>query len=360
MLYSKPLVSPTWRRILIAILFISFLTLIVRIYPLVDDLVVVLIISLVLSYVIRPFMNYMERRGIPRIYTIVGTFIIMGGLVLLLLRYFIPVLIDELGSLQSNLGVLDIETVADKLSYWAESKLPGASTMLGLDAESLNAFVAGVQNSATGFLSTSLGWLAGAANALTLSIVIPFITFFILREGDNWYKQWIQSIPNRYFEMALSLSYKVDQKLGNYIRSILIESLIISVISWIAFEIMGLKFALVLGIVCGLLNMIPFFGPLIAYFPVLLVVLLTYQPILMGMFWAAIVLIGAQVIDNIMLKPILISRSVNVHPAAVLLAVLIGGRLAGALGMFIAVPVYAVIQILVVDLYTHLRDYRII
>ncbi|MDP8209131.1 MAG: AI-2E family transporter [Candidatus Electryonea clarkiae] len=357
---SEPLVKPAWRRAIIAALTLAFLILLANIYPLISDLVVVLIISLVLAYVIRPFMTSMEGRGISRIYTILGSFIVLGGLIVLLLRYFIPVLIEEVGSLRSNLGVLDVETVADKLSYWAESKMPGASTMLGLDVESLNSVVANFQSKATGFLSTLGGLLAGAANAIALSIVIPFITFFILRDGDEWNKRWIESVPNRYFEMTMSLSYKVDQKLGNYIRSILLESLIIGIISWIAFEVMGLKFALVLGIVCGLLNMIPFFGPLLAWFPVLLVVLLTYSPIPAGLLYAAIILVGVQMVDNILLKPILISRSVNVHPAAVLMAVLIGGRLAGALGMFVAVPVYAVIQILVVDLYTHLRDYKII
>lgn len=72
------------------------------------------------------------------------------------------------------------------------------------------------------------------------------------------------------------------------------------------------------------------------------------------------ILVGAQMLDNVLLKPILISRSVNVHPAAVLITVLIGGRIAGPIGMFIAVPVYAILKVIILDLYTHLKDYRII
>ncbi len=360
MLHSEPLIKPTYRRLFLLIIGLALLVFLIRIYDEISDLVVVIVISIVLSYVIRPAMVELERKGIQRLYSILGFFLLGFGVISITLRFLIPVLIIEIQSLIENLQRLDIDRYTADAARWAETRFPQLTTLFGLNPESLETLMASIQDLFTGFLGQSLGILAGTLNALTMLLVIPFITFFILRDSDKWMKNWIRNVPNRYFEMTLSLIHKVDLRLGNYIRSILLESLIVGLISWAAFQVMGLKFALILGVVCGLLNMIPFFGPLLAYFPVLLVVLLTYTPISVGLFWAVFILVIVQVIDNIVLKPFLISRSVNVHPAAVLLAVLIGGRLAGALGMFIAVPVYAIIQTLVVDLYTHLKDYRVI
>lgn len=96
---------------------------------------------------------------------------------------------------------------------------------------------------------------------MALSIVVPIITFFLMRDGDKFIKRIIEKIPNRFFEMSVSLTHRIDQQLGNYIRSVLLESLIIGIICWISFEIVGVKFALVLGLLNGFLNMIPFLVP---------------------------------------------------------------------------------------------------
>ncbi len=82
--------------------------------------------------------------------------------------------------------------------------------------------------------------------------------------------------------MTLSLAYRVDRQLGNYILSVLVESAVIGVLTWVALEILGVKFAIVLGLLNGLLNSIPFFGPFIAYFPILLVVLITSGDAVVG------------------------------------------------------------------------------
>lgn len=281
-------------------------------------------------------------------------------LIVLAIRFFIPVLIDEIGSLASNLEAININEQTEKLTLWLDQRWPQLRALIGFDTELVQRIVLDLREGVTGFLGQSLKIIGETLNTMSLAIVVPFIAFFLLRDSDSWMKNLVRNVPNRYFEMAMSLIDKVNKTLGKYIRSILLESLIISVISWLAFLTMGVRFALVLGVINGLLNMIPFFGPIIAVIPVLLVVLITYTPILFGIVYAIIILIVVQVIDNVLLKPALISRSVNVHPVVVLLAVLIGGRIAGPLGMFIAVPVYAVLHTLVVDLYTHLKEYRII
>lgn len=352
--------NPLYRKIVLLALWLGVFYGFFRIFPYIRDLVVVVIISVVLTYIFRPVVGSMERRGIKRVYAIAIIFAVLIGLIVLLLNSLVPMLIDEIGSLSSNLEQLDIASIHSQLVAWLDKHIPGAVSLLGIEATQANDIMDRIRTATSGFLKQSLSLLAGAVNALSLSIVVPFLLFFLLKDGDRLMHAVIRRVPNRFFEMTMSLVSRIDKQLGNYIRSVLVESSIVGLLVWSGFEVMGLRFALILGIVNGLLNMIPFFGPLIAYVPTTLVVLLTFHPVGWGLFWMVIVLVVAQGIDNVLLKPLLISRSTQVHPATVLLVVLIGGRVAGAIGMFVAVPVYSIVQVIVVDLYDHLKSYRII
>ncbi len=352
--------KPLYRRLMILGLFLLCMYLFLMIFPLIKDLLAVLVISIVLTYVSRPGMMYFERLGVPRVISILATFVLFIAVVVLLINSLVPVLIEEVGSLIANINQMDVEGIHSNTLNWLNERFPSAVAIIGLESAETSDLLDRIREATSGFLQQSLSLLAGAASVIVLAMVVPFLVFFMLKDGDMITRQLITKIPNRFFEMSLSLGHRIDHKLGDYIRSILIESLIIGLLAWGAFELLGVKFALVLGIINGLLNMIPFFGPLIAYVPTSLVVILTYQPVGWGLLWMAVILIGVQMLDNVLLKPLLISRSVEVHPAVVLLAVLIGGRIAGPIGMFIAVPVYSIIQVIVVDLYAHLRDYRII
>jgi len=352
--------NPLYRKIVISALVIGIAYSLFKIFPKIQDLVVVLIISVVLTYMFRPIVASLDRKGIPRPIAILAIFAVFIGLLVLGINFLVPVLIDEIGSLIANIEQIDVSGVRDSVSLWLDERIPGLSKSLGLEGAQVQDFADKFTNTIAGFLQQSLSILAGAVNVLSLSIVVPFLIFFLLKDGDKLSHNLVKRVPNRFFEMTMSLTHRINTQLGNYIRSVLLESSIVGVIVWGAFEVMGLRFALVLGIINGLLNMIPFFGPLIAWVPTTLVVLLTYTPIGWGLFWMVIVLVSAQMIDNIFLKPILISRSTSVHPATVLIVVLIGGRVAGPIGMFIAVPMYSIIYVIVVDLYDHLKSYRII
>ncbi len=356
----RPSVNPLYRRLVLLGITLTILYAVYRIFPMVQDLVVVIIISLVLTYIFRPVVMSLERRGVNRIISILAIFAIFTGIATGALNVLVPTLIDEISSLTANIEQIDITSTQTKVIAWLDEKIPGAVALLGLDSGSAQDIINNIREATTGFLGQSLTFLAGAMNALSLSIVVPFLVFFLLKDGDGFMRTTIGRVPNRFFEMTMSLTHRVDKQLGNYIRSVLLESLIIGLIVWAGLEFMGLRFALVLGVINGLLNMIPFFGPMIAYVPTTLVVLLTYQPVGWGLIWMLIVLVTAQALDNIFLKPLLISKSTSVHPATVLLAVLVGGRVAGAIGMFVAVPAFSIIQVIVVDLYDHLKSYKII
>jgi len=357
---TRKYINPLYRRLFLLILALVSLYVFILIYPHISDLIVVGVIALVLTYVFRPGVEAMERMGVSRTAAISGFFVLTIGLIVLLFQYLVPVLIHEVGLMTTKLNEVDFTELYRKTVEQINLKVPVIGNFTDLDPDSAGAFIENTKLAIIGFLQKSITLAAGAVNFIALTTVVPFLTFFLLKDGPAFTKKVLENVPNRFFEMTMSLAHRIDIQLGAYIRSILLESLIIFSLTWPAFAMLGMKFALVLGMLNGLLNMIPFIGPIIAAVPIAIVVAATYTPTVWGLAWVGIILLSAQIIDNILLKPLLISRSVKVNPAMVLIVVLIGGRLAGAIGMFMAVPVFSVMQVVVVDLYSHLKSYRII
>lgn len=349
-----------YRRVLLLVFFLAALVVFILAFPMISDLLVMLIIAVILTYILKPGVAYLEHMGINRVLAIASIFVVTTLLIIICLRFFIPMLIDEGVNLVASLKEVDFVQKYTNFITWVDERLPGLTGGVGLTPDRAEMWLGRISSTITAFLQQSTKVLAGAANIIVLASIVPMLIFFFLKDGSLFTKKLIEKVPNRFFEMSISLAYRIDQQLGNYIRSVLLESVIIAIMTWIALEILGVKFAILLGLLNGLLNSIPFFGPIIAYLPIGFVILITYNPPLIGLFWMAIILLSVQVIDNILAKPLLIGRSVDVHPAMVLLVVLIGGRLAGAIGMFIAVPAYKIIQVIIVGSYNHLKQYRII
>lgn len=349
-----------YRRLFVGIIVIISITIFGIIFPLISDLIVVLILTGVLNYVYRPGVDLLTRYGIKRNLAIMILYAITGGLIYLITLFLFPILSREAGSFMKSLNQVDFGDLYRQSISWLDNQIPGIAKIFKFDPGQIDVIVERITSATTNFLQKSWSFVEDVANILSLAIILPILTFFLLKDGHRVQKNWMRKIPNRYFEMTLSLVNRIDVQLGNYLRSILIESLIMWLVTWPLFLIMGVRFSLILALINGLLNMIPFFGPLVTYVPLSLVVIISYEPIGWGLFWGAVILIITQIIDNAFLKPVLISRNVPVHPAMVLIAVMVGGRLAGPIGMFVAVPFYAVIQVIVIDFYDHLKSYKIL
>jgi predicted PurR-regulated permease PerM len=355
-----PLISHrNWRVIQLALL-LAVVVAAVFVIPLVKSLVVVLVVSLVFTYLAKPVMFHLERMGLPRDAAITTLFVVAAGVCVGAVAIVLPIFFREAGALFAKLGQIDLKTIHSGLVDRLERIMPGMSGMLNLEAGQLEGWKEKVAAGLSGHLKDSFALLGHAADILVMLTLIPFLVYFFLRDSDRFTRQLIEKVPNRFFEMTLSLVYSIDRQLGNYIRSLLIESVIIGILTWLALAVLGVKFALILGILNALFNLIPFIGPILAYFPVGAVVVMTYTPVGLGLIWMVVILLGVQLLDETILKPVVISRSVQIHPVVVLVAVMIGGGIGGAFGMFIAVPVYSILQVIVVDFHHHLKRYRVI
>jgi predicted PurR-regulated permease PerM len=214
------------------------------------------------------------------------------------------------------------------------------------------------QGWATELLKKTPALVGSLLSGITIFVIVPIVSFFFLIEGRAIKRAFIEMIPNRYFEMVLNLLHRIDIQLGGYIRGLVLSVIIISLLSIGGLRLVGLQDYLVVGTIAGLCNVIPYLGPIIGIVAGVLAALLQYSTLSWGTILPVVgVFMFVQIMDNVFVAPVVVARSVNLHPLVVIFVVLVGNHLFGAVGMLLAVPTTAVIKVSAQTIYEGLRSY---
>ncbi len=213
----------------------------------------------------------------------------------------------------------------------------------------------------------------------TIMFILITISFVImlLANAQNFKKSFIKMVPNRYFEMSLKIIDRISDQISAYIRGTFMAATIVGILSIIALQtvcsVFGMphNYVILVGIIAGVFNLIPFIGPIIGALSGILLFILSVDPIDPNNLESAsfviryyhIIFIGlafgaVQLIDNLLTSPLIISDSVGLHPMFVIIVVLIGGYSLNILGMIIAVPFAAILKVIVEELTWGFRNYR--
>jgi len=172
-----------------------------------------------------------------------------------------------------------------------------------------------------------------------LLVLVPIFTFFLIRDYRHFRNFMLDKLPNNSFELGWLIYHRVAHQLQEYIRGIMIQSGIMSIMATIGFYLIGMDSPILLGIVAGILNLIPYVGPMLAMaLPALLA--LGHVPLDLWLVGASIsVILVAQLIDNVVVIPSVIANAVDLHPVIVIIGIIIFGNLFGFVGMVVAIPV---------------------
>ncbi len=193
----------------------------------------------------------------------------------------------------------------------------------------------------------------------SLLLLVPLFSFFFLRDSRRIMRSLIGLTPNRYFEMVLDIYAHVSWQLAHFIRGRIIEALIIGIVVWMGLSLTDIRYTPILAVIAGITNLVPYIGPIIGLIPGLVIALVD-----LGMgaqFWwifCVYVLIAQIILDNFILIPILISKVSNLHPLWVILAIVMGGKLYGIVGMIIGVPIASIINIVIIGIRQYRRSFN--
>jgi predicted PurR-regulated permease PerM len=326
---------------------------------LVRDILSLIIISFLIAYVLSPVVNIFERRGVNRTLAATGLFIVILGILILTALVMIDRTTSQLTTFKTDLPEIT-KDLKVKITEW-ESMLRKTIPPLGglrlsekLTIENIQRWIAARIEKAISIISSISSQIMPVISML---FIVPFMTFFMLCGGERAKKKFIEMMPNRYFEMTLVLISELDRQLGQYLRSRVLETVILSVLGIIGFAVIRVQFYIFLGILAGVANIIPYIGPVLGAIPACIIALI-YPPF--GGWSMPLVIVLTfilQFIDNAIIMPIIVGKSVDLGPITTILVVLVGSQFFGLLGLLMAVPIAAMIKVAVQVIYKEIKGY---
>ncbi len=312
------------------------------------DLVLTLILSLFLAFILRPYVLFLEfRLGIRRIYSVLLVFLLLGG-ILVLGGVLVPIAIERLKVLYDNFKNFPLDQKLNEAAINITSGILNPETV----TRKVHEFVQSGVQSLNDMLASAVGFLVNL-------VIIPFITFFILAEGDDGLKRMIERVPNKYFEMTLNVIHKIQLKLVGYLHGWFLDSVIVGVLNIIAFYIIGVHYAILLGVFAGISNLIPYVGPFFGVIPALLISLTQYGDFRQAFLILAVTLLLVQLLDNVIIQPLCFSKTVDMHPVTVIIVLIVGNSMMGIAGMLLAIPLATILMVSAVETYWGLKNYQI-
>lgn len=315
-----------------------------------DGLFLPILISLIVAFLLDPLVQFFEREKISRSASIFIVYALLFSLALLLLMLIGPP--NWKGMMQALKA--DFPRYFDRAVDYFNLQLSALQTY----APFIKSYdlTEKLRSSAEEFIGLVIAQTPKSAMRIgSLFLLVPLFTFFFLRDSRRLLRSLIALTPNRYFEMVLDIYDHVSWQLTHFIRGRILEALIIGTVVWMGLSLTDIRYAPILGIIAGVTNLVPYIGPIVGMLPGLVIALVDLG--MGGQFWwilCVYLLIAQIILDNFILIPILISRVSNLHPLLVILAIVMGGKLYGVLGMIIGVPTASIINIIIMEI----RQYR--
>ncbi len=312
-------------------------------------------ISGILFYLTCPLSNLLSKHKVPRMLSILIIFILIIGVIFFLGLAIGPILVDEftklINKLPQNVEQLHILIIG-------LSDHPVIERLIDLEAINVSRLterLANMLSSTIAGLTSSFGSIAGIVTSFfTTIMVVPFLLFYMLKEkGQGSIESLIDRyVPDDYKNSIKQALAEINKKLGDYFQGVGIVCLCVGILAYISFLIIGLEFALILAIIIGITNIIPYLGPFIGAVPAVLIGLFDSPT---KMFYVLIAIVIVQQIESLFISPAVMGRKMALSPLAVILVILIAGRLAGLLGIILAVPGFTVLKIVVSHTYEHIQ-----
>jgi predicted PurR-regulated permease PerM len=307
-----------------------------------------ILIALFLALALNPAVEFFVRRGIKRRPLAIGlTYLLLFAVIAALGGTFVPILIDE------------VNEFADAVPGYVDDLTEGRGRLGFLEREYHivdrieDAVSQGGASRILGFSGAALSITKGVVTAVVATITIAVLTFFMLLEGPAWIERFYALLPPEVRPRWRNVGYQIYRTVGGFVSGALLIALVAGVSASILLSILGVPYAIALGLVVALLDLIPLAGATIATLVIATIAFLT-SSVLVGVI-VLVYFVVYQQLENHVIYPAIYSRTVQLSPLAILIAVLIGASLAGILGALVAIPVAGAIQVILVDYLRHRR-----
>lgn len=307
------------------------------------------LVSVVLAYLLQGIVKPLERHlKFPHTLAVSVVCVLFTGLVFVGLFWLFPLLGQQMTNLFNELP--SIVTRVQSLLLDLPRRYP---TMISADQinSATNALKVELAALGKGAIAFSLAFIPSLIELIVYVVLVPLLVFFFLKDSKEIIA-WLSKFLPKKRRVIGEVWSEVNQQVANYVRGRIIEMLIVSIVSAITFEIFGLQYAVLLGVIVGVATVIPYIGAVVSTIPVVVIAFVQWG-------WSAhfayllIAFAVISVLDSNILVPLLFSETMNLHPIAIILAVIIFGGLWGFWGMFFAIPLASLVQAVIAAWPTH-------
>ncbi|CAM3537706.1 MULTISPECIES: AI-2E family transporter [Saccharibacillus] len=316
---------------------------------LVSSLVVPLLIAAFFYYPLRPLVRFLERKKLKRSWSVMLIFVVFILLIVGASFWVWPTLRDQVESFVTNAPQLAQDAVYQLQQL---QNNPTFSRFLPSDAGQNQELL----DRLSGVLDTSLTWLSdnitGMFSFLSSFVLViatfPILLYFLLRDDHRLPPYLMKLFPANNKEDGKAMLGEMDDALNGFIAGRVIVNLMLCVLLYIGFLIIGLPYSLLLVLISFFLNFIPFIGAFLAGVPVGIVGLIESPSMAL---WSIVIVVVAQLVQNNLLEPLVFGKQLDMHPLTVIVLLLVGGDVMGILGMLICIPIYMVVKIAIRHIY---------
>ncbi|WP_430610183.1 AI-2E family transporter [Enterococcus sp. DIV0876] len=308
-----------------------------------------IILAGILYYLMNPTVDYLERKGIKRIYSIFGLFILVIGLIVWGVVVIIPKIQEQSLSFADNLpGYLTIienkvnEILSDPIFSQVQEQIEASNEKLITTMTDL------IQNLSRSTIQ-NLGSFFGAVATIVLAVItMPFILFYLLKDGRQLAPYFVKFLPTKMRQPSLIVLKEMNDQVSSYIRGQLTVAFAVAIMFMVGFSLIGLDYAITLGIAAGFLNLIPYLGSFLAMVPAVFLGIVG-GPILLVK--VLIVFVIEQTIEGRFISPLVLGNELSIHPVTILLVLLTSGKLFGLVGVILGIPVYAAAKVIITHIF---------
>jgi predicted PurR-regulated permease PerM len=327
--------------------FIFVILLFVFLYAL-KDVLIIFLFALIIASAISPFANWLDEKGFPRLLGVLLLFLVILSLIVGLLSLVIPFVSQDINQLVSTLPqfVAKVSTSLDNVQRGSPQYLDFLNEVQNI----LQGFSDYLQQSAQSIFGLITSVFGGVMSAIAILIISFYLS--VTKKGIESFLGSV--VPEKYESYALNLWKRAEIKVGLWFQGQLLLGLIMGLLVYVGLSLMNIKFALILGFLAAILEIVPMVGPVLAAIPAILLAFL--QSPALGL-WVIVFYVVVQQLENHLLVPVVLGKTIGLNPVVVIIALLIGKQLAGIPGMILSVPVATIIVEMMDDFAKH-KDSR--
>lgn len=300
-------------------------------------------------YLLNPLVDWLERKKVKRVYTIIALYLFIIGLITLLVMNVFPLVREQVIGLIDNFPKYSYEVQAQIEQLTGSSLFLEIQKSTGFNPADLGSTISEQATSLLDSAWAGIGGILGALKNIVLAIAtVPFILFYLLKDGKKLPNFILKFVPVRFRKQTHRVMTEMNGQISSYIRGQIIVSFCIGALLYIGYLIIGLDYSLTLAIIAACTSIVPYLGPAIAITPALIIAIVTSPVMLLKLI---IVWTVVQLFEGKFISPQIMGKSLKIHPITIIFVILTAGNLFGVAGVILAVPGYAVLKVICTHLF---------